>query len=94
VGGLGRFGYTLVLPSIRDDLGLSYTLSGLLATVNFAGYLLAALSGGIMSRLGVRGATVAGLIAMLAGWVASGFAPTYPGLLALQLLCRSKTSGD
>jgi MFS family permease len=86
VGGLGRFGYTLVLPSIRDDLGLSYALSGLLATANFAGFLVAAFSGGLLSaRLGVRGASVAGLLAMLVGWVASGLAPTYPILLALQI---------
>ena len=86
VGGLGRFGYTLILPSIRDDLQLSYTQSGLLATTSFAGYLGAALAGGLLNtRFGVRGATVLGLLMMLLGMIGSAFAPTYPILLLLQL---------
>ena len=86
VGGLGRFGNTLILPSIRDDLQLSYTQSGLLATTSFVGYLVAALVGGLVNaRLGVRGASVLGLIAMLLGMIGSAFAPGYPILLVLQL---------
>ena len=53
VGGLGRFGYMLVLPSIREDLGLSYAFSGLLATANFVGFLVSAFIWGLLSsRLG------------------------------------------
>ena len=85
VGGLGRFGYTLILPSMRDDLGLSYTQSGFLVTANFAGYLAAAFVGGLVNaRLGVRVASVAGLVVMLLGMIGSAFAPAYPVLLILQ----------
>ncbi|HEX2172257.1 MAG TPA: MFS transporter [Dehalococcoidia bacterium] len=84
-GGLGRFGYTLILPSIRDDLQLSYTQSGFLVTSNFLGYLGAAVFGGLLgARLGVRGATVLGLILMLAGMGGSALAPAYAVLLLLQ----------
>ena len=41
--GLARFAYTLLLPSMRDDLGWSYATAGLMNTVNAAGYLIGAL---------------------------------------------------
>ncbi|MGE0306902.1 MAG: MFS transporter [Acidimicrobiia bacterium] len=37
--GFGRFAYGALLPSIRDDLGLSYTVAGGLATLNLLAYL-------------------------------------------------------
>lgn len=86
VGGLGRFGYTLILPSMRDDLQLSYTQTGFLVTANFAGYLVAAFVGGLVNaRLGVRGASVAGLIVVLIGMIGSAVAPSYGALLTLQV---------
>lgn len=40
--GFGRFAYGALLPSIRDDLHLSYTAAGALATVNLLAYLAGA----------------------------------------------------
>jgi len=34
--GLGRFGYTVILPAMKDGLGLSYGQMGLLGTGNLA----------------------------------------------------------
>lgn len=39
----GRFTYGVLLPAVRDDLGLSNTVAGSLATVNMAAYLLGTL---------------------------------------------------
>ena len=39
----GRFTYGVLLPAIRDDLGLSNTVAGSLATVNLAAYLIGSL---------------------------------------------------
>ena len=39
--GLARFAFGMLLPSMRDALGMSYDQMGLLGTVNFAGYLVA-----------------------------------------------------
>ncbi|QCB47599.1 YbfB/YjiJ family MFS transporter [Hydrogenophaga sp. PAMC20947] len=41
--GITRFAYGLLLPTMRDDLGWSYTLAGAMNTANAMGYLLGAL---------------------------------------------------
>lgn len=40
----GRFTYALVLPSVQQDLGISYTLAGTLGMLNLAAYLVASLA--------------------------------------------------
>lgn len=44
--GIGRFAFTPMLPMMMDDTGLSLAEGGWLATANYAGYLLGALSAG------------------------------------------------
>ena len=39
--GLGRYAYTMLLPSMQAGLGLSYDRMGYISTANFSGYLLA-----------------------------------------------------
>ena len=46
--GITRFAYGLLLPTMRADLGWSYTLAGAMNTVNALGYLLGAM---MMPRL-------------------------------------------
>jgi len=54
--GLARFGYGVVLPSLRGELGLGYTAAGVLNAVHLGGYLLGTLTGAaLMPRLGLRG---------------------------------------
>lgn len=36
----GRFTYALVLPSVQDQLGITYTVAGTLGTINLAAYLV------------------------------------------------------
>ncbi len=47
--GLGRFAYSLLLPSMRDDLGWTYATAGAMNTSNSVGYLGGAL---VAARLG------------------------------------------
>jgi MFS family permease len=76
--GLARFGYTVVLPAMQEDLGLSNTQTGMLATANMIGYLaLSAIGGALASRYGPRIIIVLGLIltgiAMFFTGLAQGF---------------------
>ncbi len=52
--GIGRFGYTLVLPDMRDSLGWSYSTAGFMNTINAIGYLAGALgAAAFIRRVGV-----------------------------------------
>jgi MFS family permease len=53
--GFGRMAYTLILPAMREGLGLTYAQLGLLSTGNFIGYLTCAVIGGFLAaRYGTR----------------------------------------
>ena len=77
--GLGRFGYTMVLPAMQKGLGLSNTLAGSLATANLVGYATMSLLGGALAaRFGTRAVLPVGVaiaaIGMALTGVAHGFA--------------------
>jgi predicted MFS family arabinose efflux permease len=51
--GLSRFGYGLVLPTMREDLGWSYATAGSLSTANAVGYLVGSVGAlAVARRLG------------------------------------------
>ncbi len=85
--GLGRFAYTMILPGMRVGLSLSYTQMGLLASGNFAGYLVAALIGGLLAaRYGPR--LVIGVCLLLTG-VATTRADVFPRWAGILLLAAT-----
>jgi predicted MFS family arabinose efflux permease len=72
----GRFGYGVLLPAVRDDLGISNTLAGLVGAANVGAYLLGTLMVAWATsrfllinvmRVGLAFATLGLLIASLAG---------------------------
>ena len=66
--GFGRFSYTMLLPSTKEGLEISYTAAGFLGTANLAGYLGGSLaSAAIMHRLGPPAAATSGLIVLAIG---------------------------
>ncbi|MFQ5578789.1 MAG: MFS transporter [Anaerolineae bacterium] len=76
--GLGRFGYTVVLPAMQSDLELSNTQAGVLATANLIGYLaLSAIGGALAARYGPRRVITVALVLAGAGMLLTGLANTF-----------------
>ncbi len=79
--GLARFGYTSVLPAMQTDLNLTNAQSGMLASLNLAGYLcMAAVGGALAARFGPRTVVTLGLLLAGAGMVFTGLAQGYAAI--------------
>ena len=78
----GRFTYGVLLPAVRDDLGLSNTVAGLLATLNVGAYLLGTI---IIVRATARVRLLAlmrtGLVLSTVGLLVAALAPGGPVLV-------------
>ncbi|MDQ6618286.1 MAG: YbfB/YjiJ family MFS transporter [Pseudomonadota bacterium] len=73
-----RFAYALILPSMRADLGWSYTLAGWLNTANALGYLIGALfTIRYVSQLGNRRMFCVAMFVTAAALVGSGLTGSF-----------------
>jgi predicted MFS family arabinose efflux permease len=82
--GIGRFAFTPILPMMQEDAGVSIAMGGWLASANYIGYLLGALS--------VMGLRMRATSAIRAGLVTIGLATLAMGLesgLAWWLVLRA-----
>ena len=71
--GLGRFGYSAILPSMQKDLDISTAAAGSLASWNLGGYtIMAAVGGFLAARLGARKVATAGIVITAAGMLLTG----------------------
>ena len=85
--GFGRFGYSAVLPSMQEALGMSSAAAGSLASWNLAGYTLMAAVGGIIAtRLGPRVVITAGMVVTAAGMLLTGLSDGLLGASLARLL--------
>jgi predicted MFS family arabinose efflux permease len=76
--GFGRFGFGLVLPAMRDGLGLSTGEMGLLAGIGLAAYLVSSVpAGALAARVGTRLVVVGGLLGTAAGLALTGLASSF-----------------
>ncbi len=76
--GLGRFGYTAVLPAMQLGLGMDNTQAGFMASINLIGYLTFSVIGGALSaRFGPRRVVVVGLIFVASGMIMTGLSNTF-----------------
>jgi MFS family permease len=83
--GIGRFAFTPVLPMMLHDSGLSIAAGGWLASANYLGYLLGALSAtAIRVRAGI--AVRVGLLAIAVVTLAMALPLPFAGWLLLRLL--------
>ena len=70
--GIGRFAFTPILPMMQEDAGVSIAMGGWLASANYIGYLLGALS--------VMGLRIPATSAIRAGLLTIGLATLAMGL--------------
>jgi nitrate/nitrite transporter NarK len=86
--GFGRFGFGLVLPAMRDGLGLSTGEMGVLAGIGLAAYLVSSVpAGALAARVGTRPVVVVGLLGTALGLALTGLADGFlPAALAQGLV--------
>ncbi len=85
--GITRFAYGLLLPTMRADLGWSYTLAGAMNTLNAVGYLLGALATPwLLKRYTPTLLLVLGSLLASVFMAGSGFFTDAPSLLMQRLL--------
>jgi predicted MFS family arabinose efflux permease len=85
--GFSRFGYALLVPGIRADLGWSFAQAGGVASANAAGYLIGALIlTRIAQRIGLRSAFAIGLVSTVVTLLTSAFVSDYGLVLVVRFL--------
>src|SRR5215467_15661093 len=83
--GIGRFAFTPILPMMQEDAGVTIAQGGWLASANYLGYLVGALSA-MGSGLGQRFAIRAGLLAIAAATLAMAFTGSFATWMILRAL--------
>lgn len=72
--GFSRFGYALLLPAMRDDLGWTYAAAGWMNTANALGYVVGAVSGYVLlRRFRPSQLFILGLLLTVVSLMATGF---------------------
>jgi len=85
--GVGRFVYTPILPLMVEDLGMTKTMAGALASANFAGYLIGALVAASSAMLDSRRRwLIAALSVSAVTTGAMGFVESTPAFFVLRFL--------
>lgn len=85
--GFARFAYGLLLPSMRTDLGWSFTQAGWINTANALGYLAGAvLALSLIGRLGARRLFIGGLGLTALSLILSGLTQDFWALSAWRIL--------
>ena len=83
--GIGRFAFTPLLPMMQQDAGLSLNAGGWLASANYLGYLLGALSATAL-RIRPANAIRAGLVTIAVVTLGMGTSHTLVAWVALRAL--------
>lgn len=85
--GIGRFVYTPILPIMVDDLGLEAAQAGMVASINFLGYLIGAMIAATSWLRGSRRVWLLGsLMASALTTVVMGFADSYSQFLLIRFV--------
>jgi predicted MFS family arabinose efflux permease len=83
--GIGRFAFTPMFPLMHDGLGLTLAQGSWLATANYAGYFLGAVTCFLLVPDAAHSARW-GLVAVAISTIAMGWAASFPLWIALRLV--------
>jgi len=93
--GFGRMSYSVILPSMREALGLTYTQVGLIGTGNFVGYLGLAIIGGFLAtRYSPRRVIFISLIIMGISLFLTGLSNSFTTAFLLRLITGMGNGGS
>ena len=93
--GLGRFGYTSILPAMQVGLRLTNTQTGELQSWNLLGYLLTAVFAGLLaSRYGPRVVISVSLLLTAVAMILTGLLPTFEGARVGRFLAGAGGAGS
>ncbi|WP_290637748.1 MFS transporter [Aquisalimonas sp.] len=82
-----RLAYGLIVPPMRESLGLSYQQAGMLGTVTALGYLCLVMVAGVAAgRFGGRNTVLLGVVLVTVGFAGLSVASDYRVLLVLMAL--------
>jgi MFS family permease len=93
--GFGRMSYSVILPSMKDGLQLTYTQLGAIATGNFIGYLgLAIIGGFVAARFGVRRVVFISLLVIGVSLFLTGFSDSFLYAFFMRLISGMGNGGS
>jgi len=93
--GFGRMSYSVILPSMKDGLALTYTQVGLIGTANFVGYLCLAVIGGFLAtRFGKRRLIFISLLVMGVSLFATGLSESFTSAFSARLITGLGNGGS
>jgi len=93
--GFGRMSYSVILPSMKDGLMLSYTQLGSIATGNFIGYLSLAIIGGFLAaRFGIRRVVFISLLVIGVSLFLTGLAHSFLFAFLMRLITGAGNGGS
>ncbi|TFG64783.1 MAG: YbfB/YjiJ family MFS transporter [Spirochaetales bacterium] len=92
--GFGRFGFTMILPAMKEGLSLSQSGAGSLVTSSLAGYLVMALTiGTLISLAGHRVLITVSLLLLAASLFLIGVSRQYGSILIFCFLAGAGSGG-
>ena len=93
--GFGRMSYSVILPSMKDGLALTYTQVGLIGTANFVGYLCLAFIGGFLAtRFGIRRLVFISLLVMGVSLFLTGLSESFVSAFSARLITGFGNGGS
>jgi MFS family permease len=92
--GFGRMSYSVILPSMKDGLLLTYIQAGFIGTANFIGYLCLAVIGGFLAvRFGARRTIFVSLIVMGISLFLTGLSNSFTSAFLMRFITGMGNGG-